>query len=93
MARRPHLLISDIAMPGEDGYSLIRKLRARGGLVPAIAVTAHVSCEESDRALSEGFQAFVPKPIDPDKLIILLANLAGENKGQIGAQATQPRNS
>ncbi len=73
---RPHLVITDIAMPDEDGYALIRKLRAGGSRMPAVAVTGFASGEERDRALSEGFQAFVPKPIDPDELILMLANLA-----------------
>lgn len=65
---RPDVLISDIAMPNEDGYSLIRKIRKlsieKGGNVPAIALTAYASAEDADYALSEGFHAHVAKPVE-----------------------------
>ena len=77
----PDVLISDIGVPGEDGYSLIRKLRARGaeggGNVPAAALTAYARSEDRIRALSAGFQAHLAKPIDPAELVATIAALAG----------------
>jgi CheY-like chemotaxis protein len=76
----PHILISDIAMPGADGYWLIRKIRSleatQGGFLPAIAMTAYASAEERTRALDAGFQMHVPKPVDPFDLVAVIAKLA-----------------
>jgi signal transduction histidine kinase/ActR/RegA family two-component response regulator len=76
----PHVLVSDLAMPEEDGYSLIRKVRAlganKGHQVPAIALTSYVRVEDRARALEAGFNMFVPKPLQPDELITAIANLA-----------------
>ncbi|HSO36287.1 MAG TPA: response regulator, partial [Labilithrix sp.] len=70
---RPHLLISDIAMPEEDGYTLIRRVRAlpaeEGGRTPSIAVTAYAGRADRVRALEAGFDAHYAKPIDIDALI------------------------
>ena len=77
--RVPDVLISDIGMPGESGYDLLRKVRAlppaRGGLVPAIAFTAY--CAEQDRleALAAGFQMHHTKPADPARLVAAIAML------------------
>jgi PAS domain S-box-containing protein len=75
------VLISDIGMPDEDGYSLIAKVRAlgkeRGGKVPAAALTAYASEEDRIRVLQSGFQTHVPKPISPSELVAIVANLAG----------------
>jgi CheY-like chemotaxis protein len=72
-AFRPEVLVSDLAMPGEDGLAFIRRVRAlppeQGGTVPAVALSAHVYAEDKDRALSAGFDAFVPKPVRPRALI------------------------
>jgi signal transduction histidine kinase/CheY-like chemotaxis protein len=77
---QPHVLVSDLAMPDEDGYSLIGKLRARerqtGTRTPAVALTSYVRVEDRTRALSAGFNLFVPKPAQPDELIIAIASLA-----------------
>ncbi len=77
---QPNILISDIAMPGIDGYSLIRKVRTlsseRGGQIPAIALTAYASEEERSRLLDSGFQMHIAKPVDPAKLVAVVANLA-----------------
>ncbi|MCA1604587.1 MAG: response regulator, partial [Acidobacteria bacterium] len=74
------VLISDIGMPDEDGYSLIAKVRAlgkeRGGKVPAAALTAYVGEEDRIRVLQSGFQIHVPKPISPNELVAVVANLA-----------------
>ena len=76
----PHVLVSDLAMPEEDGYSLIRKVRAldvnKGYELPAIALTSYVRVEDRARALAVGFNMFVPKPLQPDELITAIANLA-----------------
>ncbi len=76
----PDVLVSDISMPDEDGYSLIRKIRrlkpARGGNVPAIAVTAHAGKEDIERALSAGFQSHVAKPVDSVRLANVIARVA-----------------
>jgi signal transduction histidine kinase/DNA-binding response OmpR family regulator len=76
---RPHVIISDIAMPGGDGYGLIRAVRAlpahRGGKTPAIAVTAHARQSDGERAFAAGFQGHVPKPVDLSKLISMVATL------------------
>ena len=77
----PDVLLSDIGVPGEDGYSLIRKLRARsaelGGNVPAAALTAYARSEDRIRALAAGFQAHLAKPIDPAEVVATIAALAG----------------
>jgi signal transduction histidine kinase len=75
-----HVLVSDIGVPGEDGYSMIRKVRARGadrgGNLPAAALTAYARTEDRVRALSSGFQMHLSKPIDPSELVATIAALA-----------------
>ncbi|HYM08916.1 MAG TPA: PAS domain S-box protein, partial [Terriglobales bacterium] len=77
----PDMLISDIAMPGESGFALIRQLRdlapEDGGSIPAVALTGYVSLEERVRVLAAGYQAHVPKPVEPDELLTLVASLVG----------------
>jgi CheY-like chemotaxis protein len=77
---KPNILISDIAMPGVDGYSLIRKVRTlsseQGGQIPAIALTAYASEEERTRILDAGFQMHIPKPVEPSELVAVVAKLA-----------------
>lgn len=81
---RPHILVSDIGMPDEDGYSLIRKLRAQEAeqeeKIPAIALTALARDEERRLALQAGFQVHVSKPIEPEKLVTVVANLVKGSK-------------
>jgi signal transduction histidine kinase/CheY-like chemotaxis protein len=76
---RPHVLMSDIGMPGEDGYALIRKVRAlpaeRGGRTPAAALTAYARDEDRKRALAAGFQAHIAKPFDPRELVAAVTDL------------------
>ena len=73
------ILVSDLAMPGEDGYALIKKLRAQeaesGKHIPAVALTAYVRVEDRARALSAGFDMFVPKPVEPSELIEAITSL------------------
>jgi signal transduction histidine kinase len=65
----PAVLVCDIGLPGEDGYQLMRALRAQGVGVPAIALTAYAGSEDRRRALAAGYQRHVPKPVDPDDLV------------------------
>jgi CheY-like chemotaxis protein len=72
----PDVVVSDIAMPGMDGHALIRKIRALGaqrGAVPAIALTAYAGADDRRRALREGYDVHLAKPIDPEDLIAALA--------------------
>lgn len=75
------VLVSDVMMPGEDGYSLIRRIRAyppeRGGRIPAVALTAQSRSEDRTRALVAGFQIHIPKPVDVLELITVVATLVG----------------
>jgi signal transduction histidine kinase len=75
----PEVIISDLAMPGEDGLSLMRKIRARApdrvASVPAIALTAYTRTEDRVQALNAGFQLHVPKPVDPGELVATVASL------------------
>jgi PAS domain S-box-containing protein len=77
--QRPDVLVSDIGMPNEDGYTLIRQIRAldpqEGGRIPAIALTAYARTEDRIRALSSGFQSHVPKPVEPAEFVTVVANL------------------
>jgi len=70
---RPHLLRSDIAMPGEDGFGLIARVRKcspdEGGRIPALALSAHVYPEDHERAFAAGFQAFLNKPVTAEALL------------------------
>jgi PAS domain S-box-containing protein len=83
----PTVVVSDIAMPQEDGYSLIRKVRSlppdRGGSIPAIALTALALEKDRDRALGAGFQRHLAKPVDPETLVSCVAELAGVRSRQI----------
>jgi signal transduction histidine kinase/CheY-like chemotaxis protein len=77
LADRPaDVLISDISMPGEDGYSLIQKLRAGGDLTRALALTALARVEDRERALAAGFQQCLAKPVDPTELAAIVRALA-----------------
>jgi PAS domain S-box-containing protein len=77
---RPGVIVSDIGMPGQDGYALIRRVRERpaeqGGRVPAVALTAYARIEDRLRVLSAGFQMHVSKPIEPAELIAVVASAA-----------------
>ena len=80
-AWRPDLLVSDIGMPGEDGFDLISKLRAlkpeEGGAIPAVALTAYARVEDRVKTLAAGYQMHVPKPVEPAELATIVASLAG----------------
>jgi PAS domain S-box-containing protein len=81
--QRPDVLLSDIGLPKDDGYTLIKRVRMlteeEGGLVPAAALTAYAGEEDHRRALQAGFQAHVAKPIEPADLALLVASLSGRH--------------
>jgi PAS domain S-box-containing protein len=83
---RPDVLLSDIGMPEQDGYDLIRQVRAlpeeQGGAVPAAALTAFARAEDRRRALLSGFQAHLAKPIERDDLLTIVASLTGRTQPQ-----------
>jgi signal transduction histidine kinase/ActR/RegA family two-component response regulator len=76
---RPDVLLSDLAMPDEDGYSLIRSVRTlereSGRRTPAVALTAYVRVQDRARAVDAGFDVFVEKPVDPDELLSVVGGL------------------
>ena len=78
----PDVVLSDLAMPDEDGYDLIRAIRQRsaesGGRVPAIAVTAYARPDDETRSLSSGFQVHLTKPVDPVDLFSAVERLTAE---------------
>jgi len=81
VAERPDVAVSDIGMPGEDGYAFIRQLRSlsaeRGGRTPAAALTAYARAEDRTRSLAAGFDQHVAKPVDARELLTVVASLAG----------------
>jgi CheY-like chemotaxis protein len=78
--QRPDVLVSDIAMPGEDGYGLIARVRAlenhEAQNIPAVAITAYAKEEDRKRALSSGFQIYLAKPIELTELVSVVARAA-----------------
>jgi CheY-like chemotaxis protein len=78
---RPDVILSDIAMPGEDGYTFIRKVRKlseeRGGTIPAATLTAYVGSKERLKSIEAGYQAYIAKPVEWGELITIVASLAG----------------
>jgi CheY-like chemotaxis protein len=77
----PTVLISDVGMPVQDGYNLMKHVRRlpeeQGGRVPAIALTAYASIDDTRRARDAGFHVHLPKPVDPPRLVAAIASLAG----------------
>ena len=80
---RPDVIVSDIEMPHEDGYSFIRRIRARalgeGGAVPAAALTAYASPSDRMKVLGAGFNIHIAKPVQPTELAVVVASLAGRH--------------
>jgi PAS domain S-box-containing protein len=79
--KNPDLMVSDIGMPDEDGYSLIRRVRAlpdkQHNAIPAVALTAFTRAQDRMRALTSGYQNHVSKPVEPDELATVIASLMG----------------
>ncbi|MEA5578343.1 chemotaxis protein CheB [Anabaena sp. UHCC 0451] len=79
------VLLSDIGLPEEDGYALIRKIRAlsaeEGGQIPAVAITGYAGDAEQAESVAAGFQLHIKKPIEPDQLVKVVAALAGRSRG------------
>jgi CheY-like chemotaxis protein len=77
----PDVILSDLGMPGEDGLTFLRKLRARtvesGAEIPAVAITAYAGVEDRLRALRAGYQSHLSKPLDAVELLTVVASLAG----------------
>src|SRR4029077_144153 len=91
-ASRPDVLVADLAMPGEDGYDLIRQVRlrerTRGNRLPAIAMTALASAEDRQRALAAGFDIHLTKPTEPIEVIAAVA--PGVRGGAAGGNPAYP---
>jgi PAS domain S-box-containing protein len=83
LAARPQVLVTDIGLPGQDGFALLAAIRAlpadAGGTVPALALTAYARSEDRERALRSGFHAHVAKPVRPDALLAAIAALVKTN--------------
>jgi PAS domain S-box-containing protein len=80
---KPDVLVSDIGMPSEDGYTLIRRVKAmekKVGRIPAAALTAYAGVQDRTRALLAGYSSHLPKPIEPAELAAVVANLAGRTE-------------
>jgi CheY-like chemotaxis protein len=75
------VLISDIAMEQESGYTLVEHLRAEGFTLPAIALTGFARREDADRAYAAGFDVHLPKPVDPDVLVSVLLAVSRTGSG------------
>ena len=86
---QPQLLLCDIAMPGEDGYAFIRRLRALGvdggGSMPAMALTALATDDDRQRSLAAGYQMHLTKPVDIDRLSAAVVELAARPHASSGA--------
>jgi CheY-like chemotaxis protein len=77
--KRPDVMVTDLGMPDEDGYSLLRRVRQwdleHGLYTPAVALTAFGRSEDRNRALTAGFQMHVAKPVEPDELALMIASI------------------
>ncbi len=82
-AELPQVIVSDLGMPTEDGYQVIRRIRALHhelGPIPAVAVTGYATAEDVQRALAAGFQMHISKPMDPAAFVAAVAELAGNDR-------------
>jgi signal transduction histidine kinase/ActR/RegA family two-component response regulator len=93
---RPDVLVSDIGMPDVDGYEFLKRVRAlgeaRGGTIPAIALTASARSEDRTRTLMAGYQVHVAKPVEPGELIATVASVAGRTNPLPAGQSDRARN-
>jgi CheY-like chemotaxis protein len=87
---KPDVIISDIAMAGQNGYELIRAIRSlspeAGGHIPAIALTAYAGIVDRRRALLAGFQTHLAKPVEPDDLLAVILSLTFQQEASVGAR-------
>ena len=85
---QPQVLVSDIGMPHVDGFELLKRVRAlgpaKGGAVPAIALTAFARAEDRTQALHAGFAVHVAKPVEPSELVATVASVVGRAGGRRG---------
>ena len=86
----PHVLVSDLYMPDTDGWTFIERVRARGFTVPALALTAHPSPANHDRALACGFAVCVGKPVHPSELVGLLRSLVDGQPSLASSEGLAP---
>jgi PAS domain S-box-containing protein len=90
LADRPDVLVCDIGMPEEDGYSLIRRLRLldqkRNDILPAVALTAYARSEDRTMAINAGFQNHLAKPVEPAELLAIISSLAGRKTVPLDSQ-------
>jgi len=89
--KRPDVVLSDIGLPSEDGFALIRRLREIDRDVPVAALTAYAGPDDRRRALVAGFQAHVSKPVEPAELALLVASLAGRVPSPAGEEGHEVR--
>lgn len=78
----PDLLVTDIGLPEEDGFSLLKRVREsnqQSGQIPAVALTAYATPEDRDRVLNAGFQMHIAKPVEPEELLTIIANVVGRS--------------
>jgi len=84
---KPNVLVSDIGMPGQDGYDLIRTVRAlesdRGGTIPALALTGYASAEDEARARLAGYETHMAKPVAPGDLVAAVASLVAKGSARM----------
>ena len=84
--------MSDIGLPGDDGYALIQKLRAweapRGASIPALAVSAHARAEDRTRAIAAGYQMHIAKPLEPADFVAAIGHLLGQDDADARAVAS-----
>jgi CheY-like chemotaxis protein len=84
---KPDVIVCDIGMPGEDGYSFITKVRnlepVQGGKIPAIALTGYVRVEDRMRSLEAGYQMFVPKPVEADELAASIVTVCANGHDEV----------
>lgn len=89
---QPDLIVADIGMPVEDGYALLRRVRAMPGRdaasLPALALTAYARAEDRHQAFSAGFQSHVTKPVEPHDLVVMSAHLLKEARGKGAARSS-----
>jgi CheY-like chemotaxis protein len=87
---RPDVLVSDIDLPDGDGYALLRRLRAAGSRVPAIAVTAYARAQDVAAAAAAGFTMHLAKPVEPETLVAAVAQLTRPNQAAEPDRAERP---